>query len=183
MQQAWSTRTSDADRIVLHLRIEDPAAQSTGNVAWPAEIYLEAILPAATPTLELTLTTLDKRDNRLPEAMWLTFAPAAINPTKSTVNKAGETIALSGVVAGGGRNMHAVQDRITLVGTDLSSALEILTLDAPVVALGQRTPLNFSPNPPDLSQGVHFSLFNNAWGTNYPQWAAGSWQHRFTLKA
>ena len=118
VQQSWHARTPTADRMILHLRIDDPAAQATGNVAWPAEIYLEATFPNAEPTFHLTLTTHDKADNRLPEAMWLTFAPPAIDPTRSTVNKVAETIALSGVTRGGGRNMHAIHDRVTLAGKE-----------------------------------------------------------------
>jgi len=59
--------------------------------------------------------------------------------------------------------------------------LAFTTLDAPVVALGNRSPLNFSNELPDLRLGVHVCLFNNAWGTNYPQWAGGNWRYRFTL--
>ena len=114
--------------------------------------------------------------------MWFTFAPPETSLTRSTLTKVGETVPLSGVVSGGGRNMHAVHDRIALANKSQPSFLEILTLDAPVVALGERTPLNFSPSLPDLNMGVHFSLFNNAWGTNYPQWASGSWRYRFRLR-
>ena len=46
---------------------------------------------------------------------------------------------------------------------------------------GHRSPLNFTFQQPDLKAGVHFSLFNNAWGTNYPQWCGGNWMYRFHL--
>jgi hypothetical protein len=36
---------------------------------------------------------------------------------------------------------------------------------------------------PDLQHGVHLNLFNNAWGTNYIQWAGGDWAYRFTIAA
>jgi hypothetical protein len=55
---------------------------------------------------------------------------------------------------------------------DGKERLRIATLDAPVVALGVRSPLNFSYELPDMRQGVHVNLFNNvtqfntAWGTN-----------------
>jgi hypothetical protein len=46
---------------------------------------------------------------------------------------------------------------------------ETETLDAPVVALGERSPIYFSEAQPDLAGGIHVSLFNNGWGTNYIQ--------------
>ena len=35
---------------------------------------------------------------------------------------------------------------------------------------------------PDLSKGVHFSLFNNTWGTNYIQWFGEDVKFRFEVK-
>jgi len=51
-----------------------------------------------------------------------------------------------------------------------------------VVAFGDRSPLNFSPNQPDVKTGAHINLFNNAWGTNYIQWCGGDWAYRFALR-
>ena len=45
--------------------------------------------------------------------------------------------------------------------------LGIEALDAPVVSLGRRHPWYYTTDQPDLAKGFHFSLFNNAWGTNY----------------
>jgi hypothetical protein len=63
-----------------------------------------------------------------------------------------------------------------------AQALYIDTVDAPVVALGERTPLNFSLTPADLSRGIHCNLFNNAWGTNYIQWFGEDCRFRFRLE-
>jgi hypothetical protein len=83
------------------------------------------------------------------------------------------------VVRGGGRSMHAVTDLLQC--RDDKGSFELVTLDAPTVAVGARTPLNFSPELPTLEQGVHVNLFNNAWGTNYPQWSGGDWMFRFQM--
>jgi len=76
--------------------------------------------------------------------------------------------------------MHAVSGKLAC--GDGKERLTLTTLDAPVVALGIRSPLNFSYDLPDLRGGVHVNLFNNAWGTNYPQWAGGDWRYRFVLE-
>ena len=57
------------------------------------------------------------------------------------------------------------------------------TIDAPVVALGQRMPLVFSNTQPDLSAGIHSSLYNNAWGTNYAMWFGEDMRFRYVLRA
>jgi hypothetical protein len=58
----------------------------------------------------------------------------------------------------------------------------IETLDAPVIALGVKSPIFFTRDQPDLSQGLHFSLYNNTWGTNYVQWFGEDMRFRFILR-
>lgn len=174
------THTGTEDRLLLRMAIEDAGAMATGNVAWPAEMYLEVRLPVNEPVVHLQLTTLGKAVNRMPEAMWLTFQPMGSAGDGWSVEKVGQDVAVSEVLAGGGRAMHAVSERVRYQDGD--AAFELATRDAPVVALGKRSPLNYSKELPDMSGGVHMSLFNNAWGTNYPQWCGGDWRYRFTLR-
>ncbi len=77
--------------------------------------------------------------------------------------------------------MHAVLGGLHFKGEE--GALRIETLDAPIVALGEKLPVYFSRNQPDLAQGVHFSLFNNGWGTNYVQWFGEEMRFRFLIYA
>ena len=177
---AFSSHDKDGLRIVLHMQIDDAKAAASGNVAWPADFYMELTLLDRQPTIEMRLTTLGKAANRMPEAMWLTFNSPADKPLQCWLTKVDVQVLSSDVVSGGGRAMHAVNGPVT-VRQGNGQLLEITTHDAPVVALGTRSPLNFSRLQPDLRKGVHVCLFNNAWGTNYPQWASGDWLYRFTL--
>jgi hypothetical protein len=72
------------------------------------------------------------------------------------------------VMVNGSQSMHAVSD----AGVSVSSAsgdevLQIRTLDAPLVSPGHPTVLPQGRHAPGMSQGVHFNLVNNMWGTNY----------------
>ena len=175
--------TGAEDRLLLRMTIEDGAALAKGNAAWPREIFLEVRLPVSEPVVQLQLTTMGKAVNRMPEAMWLTFQPMATAKDGWSVEKVGQAVAVTDVLEGGGRAMHAVSERVRYQDAGEGSAFELATMDAPVVALGKRSPLNYSKELPDMTGGVHVSLFNNAWGTNYPQWCGGDWSYRFTLKA
>ena len=181
--KCWSAQDATGLRVLLHLQIVDTGAEAKGNVAWPTSFYLELTLPDSEPVMHLRLTTLGKVANRMPEALWLTFNPPGIRAERCTLTKSDEQILLSDVVSGGGRSMHAVNGPITFQHPKASTQLQITTLDAPVVAFGTRSPLNFSRQLPRVQQGIHVSLFNNAWGTNYPQWCGGDWLFRFTLRA
>ena len=77
--------------------------------------------------------------------------------------------------------MHSLSKGFEYRQAEHSFAVE--TIDAPVVALGDRTPLLFSNSQPDLSAGIHSSLFNNAWGTNYIMWYGEDMRFRFILRA
>ncbi len=53
----------------------------------------------------------------------------------------------------------------------------------PVVALGERDPLLFSNDQPDLAKGLHSCLFNNCWGTNYIMWYGEDLRARYVIHA
>lgn len=181
LRQCWLGEDAQKHRLLAELAIEDSASVVAGLVAWPASLYLEIVLPKNTPQLQIRFTSLGKQQNRLPEAMWLTFNPIATDPQGWQLEKVGQPVRPSDVVRGGSRSMHAVSERLRY--RDARGAFEIATLDAPIVALGARSPLNFSLEPPTMQDGIHVSLYNNAWGTNYPQWCGGDWMYRFTLNA
>jgi hypothetical protein len=84
-------------------------------------------------------------------------------------------------VDSGNRHMHAISDRIYC--NDGDATISFLTLDAPLVALGRQSPLNFSRSEPNLGGGIHFNLFNNAWGTNYIMWFGEDMRFRFVIEA
>jgi hypothetical protein len=144
-------------------------------------MYLELTLPDAEPLVRLTFLSFGKLPNRMPESMWLTFVPDAPEPDGWVLEKVNQQVSPLDVVRGGGRSMHAVTGNLRY--QDGRGSFQLTTLDAPVVAVGNRSPLNFSQQLPDLHRGVHINLFNNAWGTNYVQWAGGDWVYRFSVSA
>jgi hypothetical protein len=76
--------------------------------------------------------------------------------------------------------MHALSKGLSY--KDARGGFSIEAPDAPVVALGERSPIYFSTDQPDIAKGVHFSLFNNAWGTNYIQWFGEDLRFRFEVR-
>jgi len=181
LMNLWaSNKSAKEHRIVAELQIDDAAAGRGGLVGWPGKMYLELILPAAEPVVRVNFSWFVKPANRLPEAMWLSFWPDAPMVQNWTLDKAGEVVSPFDVVRGGNRHMHALAN--SLKYKDARGSFSIETLDAPVVALGEQSPIYFSGAQPDISKGIHFSLFNNGWGTNYIQWFAEDMCFRFTIR-
>ncbi len=184
--------TPDLHRVIATLQIDDPEAANSGRAAFPRQIHLELILPNQPPIIHLNLYCFQKPATRMPEAMWLTFSPAPPNengwdPKSVTLQKSGKILSPFDVVPSGNRHMHAVEsfdysDLQTNSPTGLRNTLYIDPLDAPVIAIGERTPLGFSNTPPDLGQGIHSSLYNNAWGTNYIMWYGEDMRFRYVLR-
>ena len=137
------------------------------------------MLPDAEPTVEINFSWFGKAANRMPEALWLSFQPAVSDARGWRMDKCGAEISPFEVVTGGNRAMHAVGKGIRYRGPE--GTLEIESMDAPVVAIGEKMPVWFSREQPDAARGFHFNLFNNGWGTNYIQWFGEDMRFRFQI--
>jgi hypothetical protein len=177
----WSGRAANAHRLLAELMIDDAAAERAGRVAWPQRMYLELVLPDDAPLAHVHFSWFGKARNRLPEALWLSFQPDAPQTPNWRLEKVEREISPFEVVRGGNRHMHALSGKISY--KDSGGSFSIETLDAPAVMLGEKSPIYFSNAEPDMGKGVHFSLFNNGWGTNYIQWFGEDMRFRFTLRA
>lgn len=138
---------------------------------------LELALPDDAPELRATLRVLGKDPSRAPHALWLAFAPARSQGGLS-FTKLGEPIDPADVVEGGGRALHAIDGEIRLAGGAV-----VETLDAPLLAPGARDLLWKRRNPlPRPGAPFHVNLYNNVWGTNFPQWFGGDAAYRFAIR-
>jgi hypothetical protein len=172
---------ANGHRIVAQLRINDEQAIKTGRTAWPQKMILEILLPDAEPVVDIRFSWFGKIANRMPEALWLSFQPATSENRGWLMEKSGSSVSPFDVITGGNRAMHAVIGGLHYKGPE--GGLTIEPLDAPVVALGEKMPVHFTRNQPDLAKGFHFSLFNNGWGTNYVQWFGEDMRFRFRISA
>jgi Domain of unknown function (DUF5054) len=175
----WNTRliqcVAGEDRLVAELQLDGAPSAVT---AWPGRLYLELLFPPSDPRVDIRFTWLDKRSNRLPEALWLSFNPVVTQPRNWQLAKMDTQVSPFDVVSGGNRHMHAVSK-----GISHREGFELQSLDAALVVLGEMSPIYFSNDQPDLAKGFHFSLFNNGWGTNYVQWFGEDMRFRFSIRA
>lgn len=172
---------AEQHRILAALNIRDADPLQSGRAAFPQRMFLELLLPKSEPLIQLNFYWFAKSPTRLPEALWLTFRPVAASQQGWTIDKCGEEISPFDVVSSGNRQMHAVERGFRYHEQQDEFSVELL--DAPLIALGEMSPLGFSRSQPDLSAGIHCSLFNNAWGTNYVQWFGEDMRFRFLIRA
>jgi hypothetical protein len=180
-QGAWAGRQANGYRLLEKLQISDPETESAGRIATPNPMYLELSLPDSEPTVEVTFTWFGKVATRMPEALWLSFLPQAPEAKGWTMEKVNRQVSPFDVVRGGNRHIHALSGpmRYEHQGDKFSTE----GIDSPVVPLGEKSPIFFSNDQPDLAKRIHFNLFNNAWGTNYIMWFSEDMRFRFKLHA
>ncbi len=172
---------AQAHHVLARLEIRDLEALKSGRAAFPQTMYLELLLPKAEPVIHLNFYWFQKPATRLPEALWLSFHPIVRSQQGWMMDKSGEQVSPFDVVSSGNRHMHAVSTGFGY--RDEQQSFFVETMDSPLIALGEKSPLNFSRVQPDLSGGVHCNLFNNAWGTNYIMWFGEDMRFRFVLRA
>ncbi len=179
LQSMADEETEEAHRVIAELRFADPGPREAEFVSWPRCLMLEILLPKDTPKIELTLWARDKRANRLPEAMWLSFSPDAPARDGWQMEKLNQAVSPQDVISFGARHMHAVDGFVRY--SDAHGSFRLETLDAPLIAPGQRLLTNFNNQPPDMIEGVHCNLYNNLWNTAFPQWYQDNMRFRFVL--
>lgn len=140
----------------------------------PGELRLRYRFEPDRPEIAVTFEWLDKDPARLPHALWLSFAPRRAGMWR--LLKTGEWIRTDQVVAAAGRRLHAI-DRFAEC-----RSLRIESEDAVLVAPACRSLLDFRDAVPDPELGIHFNLYNNVWGTNFPMWMDGDMKFRFRLE-
>ncbi len=145
----------------------------------PREFYLEVFQPRHEPALQFVLQWFGKSASRLPEALWFSFCPIVTEPNGWLMEKLGQWISPLEVIGNGNRKLHAIERR--LVYNDGERRLTIESSDAPLVAPGEPSLLNFDDQQPVLAKGMHLNLYNNIWGTNYPMWYDEDARFRFKL--
>ncbi len=163
------------NRFVCVLALPDEARTRFGGAR---QLLLDYRLSA--DAINIKFSWVDKPACRLPEAFWLAFQPITSEPGLWRFEKMGSLIAPEQVVSRGGRTLHAIDQQV--IYREGARSLAISTLDAPLVAPGRRSLLDFHNQAPDMSGGVHFNLYNNVWGTNFPMWFEENAAFRFILR-
>jgi hypothetical protein len=157
-----------------------PPETSCTQYGCPKQIILQVNFPTDEAAIYFNVQWFEKPACRLPEALWFSFIPKVAASGRWKLDKLGERISPVEVVRDGNRKLHAVDSGIYY--QDSHDKLAVETLDAPLVAPGERSLLNFNNRQPNLRKGMHFNLFNNIWGTNFPMWYDDDARFRFVLR-
>ncbi|MBN9390168.1 MAG: DUF5054 domain-containing protein [Chloroflexi bacterium] len=174
----WNAAPAEP-RFLFELTLPEAAFEKYGG---PKELWLGITFPADRPSVEFELQWFGKPATRLPEAAWFSFNPAA-NPALMDweLEKMGRLVSPLEVIPDGNRHLHGVSDGGVFLFEENARLLQIQSLDAPLVAPGDPSLLDFNNEQPRLEHGMHFNLYNNVWGTNFAMWYDEDSRFRFSL--
>ena len=176
----WAGQRREEDGETTHLLLLYAMPEESWQIyGAPRSCSLEVIFPQESPTVLFDLQWFDKPACRMPEAAWFSFQPRVRRPKNWALDKLGQWISPLEVIRDGNRHLHAVWQGAR--NEDGPACITLQTLDAPLIAPGSPSLLNFTNRQPDLNSGLHFNLFNNLWGTNFPMWFEEDARFRFVL--
>lgn len=71
------------------------------------------------------------------------------------------------IIKNGSTHLHALTGAAYAL-TNAGEMLRVYSVDAPLVSVGVISPIPLPLNSmPNQNSGIHFSLYNNLWGTKY----------------
>ena len=177
LKRIWSGELSGTT--IIQLDLEAPFDKYKRH-GCPEKVELEYRFDNLQPKINLQLQWFGMEACRLPEAMWLSFNPKNFKPEGWSMSKMNEEISPLDVVLDGNRKLHAIDRGVSYDDGDMR--MKIHSLDAPLVAPGSTSLLDFNNRQPNLLKGMHFNLYNNVWGTNFPMWFGEDALFRFEVE-
>jgi len=178
-------KSSSESRFVLGMTMPSDVHTQRGA---PSSLSALLIVPHAPDTrgffnLSYSLQWADKTPTHLPETLWLLNRPKVTNEAGWRIDKLGSAVdprdADLGFTDGTcdptsgpttcGVHLHAVgEGGASYRGQE--GNLVLRSLDTMLVSVGEPIAVPTPLKPPDVLGGVHFSLVDNIWNTNYPMW-------------
>ncbi|UUZ84216.1 hypothetical protein LJK88_11050 [Paenibacillus sp. P26] len=130
--------------------------------------------------LDLELRLEGKEETPKAESGSLVF-PLRLDNARYRINKMGGVIdPVRDVVRSSSTLLHCCEHFVDVTG-DGGAGMAVVPFDTPLFFIGRNGMWDFEheyrPEKPEL----HFNLFNNWWGTNFPQWTGGDFRYRYRL--
>ena len=165
--------TADGCTLALHYR---SAADAYGD---GREIRVLVSLPPEGGELFLRVEMDEKEETPFVESGSLCL-PLAADAPRYLFNKNGDLIdPARDIVAGANHALYCLE--AFACAESEGAGVCVVSRDAPLCAIGETGIYRFRREYQPGEAVLYFNLFNNMWGTNFPQWIGGSLRWDFTL--
>lgn len=143
------------------------------------EIELRVTLPPFGEELFVELKLLRKQKTPFIESGSLVF-PAAASEPRYFLNKNGSVLdPEKDIVENANHVFYCLEAYAAVQGK--AGGVCIVAHDTPLLSIGETGVYRFRSTYEKHSPDLYFNLFNNMWGTNFPQWLGGDLSFRYTV--
>ncbi len=154
--------------------------ESTEKYGDAEKVLLEITLPPAGDEIFLSVRLQNKRETPFIESGSLLF-PAESRMKDYRVNKSNTVLnPATDIEDNANHVLYCLENYIS--AADGQNGICIITKDTPLVALDETGIYKYRQSYTTPEEPVmYFNLFNNMWGTNFPQWIGGDLSYRYIL--
>lgn len=144
------------------------------------EIELELTLPPVGDELFINLKLKGKQEIPYVESGSF-LIPLAEDKPQYHINKSNVLLnPATDIQENANHVFYCLENHIHTIGE--KNGVCVISRDVPLVTLGETGIYTYLNNFEEPKEPIlYFNLFNNMWGTNFPQWIGGSFQYRFIL--
>ncbi|WP_235948277.1 DUF5054 domain-containing protein [Paenibacillus glycinis] len=157
----------------------DPESRGEFGNAATAELVVTLDGEASHADFEWKLA--GKRETAFAEAGYFVL-PLNVGGPQYRLQKLGAVVdPVRDIARGANTRLHCVDQWVDVTGED-GSGLAVFPLDTPLCSIGEPGIFQYDEAYVPEEPVLFFNLFNNQWGTNFPQWIGGDLAYRFRLQ-
>ena len=171
------TIREDGSATIVMTAGTDPV--STGEYGNATEVSLSVTLYEDEPYIDMEMRLSGKEETPFVESGHLAL-PIRLKGARVAIQKLGQVVDPAADIVEGANHVLYCCDRWVDIGNG-ERGLAVIPLDTPLFSLGEIGLLRFRPAYREGKPTLLFNLFNNCWGTNFPQWMGGNYRFRFRL--
>ncbi|WP_173190573.1 DUF5054 domain-containing protein [Paenibacillus alginolyticus] len=143
------------------------------------EINVKISLEERQSFADIQVTVRRKASSAFAESGHFTFALNADHPNYHFQKLGSVVNPVEDIEKGANTRLHCTSQWVDV--QDDHVGLAIIPMDTPLFSIGEKGIYQYSKGYTPEQPILHFNLFNNQWGTNYPQWISGTFQYSFRL--
>ncbi|MFH5181726.1 glycosyl hydrolase-related protein [Paenibacillus sp. TAB 01] len=143
------------------------------------EIQWQVTLTEASRYIDMEWKLTGKEETPKAESGHILF-PLKLERPQFRINKLGTVIdPCTDLVPSSSTLVHCCEHFVDI--TNGFAGMAVIPLDSPLFFLGKNGMWDFEPDYKPVRPEINFNLFNNWWGTNFPQWIGGELRYRYRL--
>lgn len=159
MENAFVTKDESTVKVSVNLKSDAELCEKTG-----APRCVQTVYTLNENGLSFDVAWYGKDASRLTEAIFLHLYP---NTDEISLVKIGSEVDYKSVVSMGGKNLHAVEKCKFASG---AGEFELINRHSPLISIGKGKILEYDNKIESIEDGISYVLYDNVWGTNFPQW-------------